>query len=138
MCVNPKSVPFAKTHLFGNAFPRLNGRIVIDVILRQQNILIGGNWEMYKDPAETTSFFKIFRPLVERSAHCEIVICPSFLDVQTAATRGTRIQIGAQTPHVILGHSERRRYFGETNERTEENRGGARRLHRAELNHGWR
>jgi hypothetical protein len=48
-------------------------------------------------PAETTSFFKIFRPLVERSGHCEIAIRPSFLDVENtvAATRGTRIQIGA-------------------------------------------
>ena len=73
--------------------------------------------------------------------NCEIVICPSFLDVENAvtATRGTRIQIGAQDlywenegaftgevsgpmikasgcSHVIVGHSERRRYFGETNE----------------------
>jgi triosephosphate isomerase len=103
--------------------------------------VIGGNWKMYKNPAETTSFFESFRPLVEYSGHCEIVICPSFLDLETAvtATRGTRIQIGAQNlywakegaftgevsgpmirasgcSHVIVGHSERRRYFGETNE----------------------
>ena len=103
--------------------------------------LIVGNWKMYKDPAGTTSFFESFRPLVERSRHCEIVICPSFLDLDTAvsATRGTRIQIGAQNlcwakegaftgevsgpmiracgcSHVIVGHSERRRYFGETDE----------------------
>ena len=103
--------------------------------------LIGGNWKMYKDPAGTTSFFESFRPLVEHSEHCEIVICPSFLDLVTAvtATRGTKIQIGAQNlywakegaftgevsgpmirasgcSHVIVGHSERRQYFGETNE----------------------
>jgi len=103
--------------------------------------VIGGNWKMYKDPAGTTSFFKTFRPLVEHSAHCEIVICPSFLDVENAviATRGTKIRIGAQNlywakdgaftgevsapmikasgcSHVIVGHSERRKYFGETNE----------------------
>jgi triosephosphate isomerase len=103
--------------------------------------VIGGNWKMYKDPAGTTSFFETFRPLVERSGHREIVICPSFLDVESAvtATRGTRIQIGAQNlcwakegaftgevsgpmigasgcSYVIVGHSERRRYFGETNE----------------------
>ena len=96
---------------------------------------------MHKDPGGTTSFFKRFLPLVERSAHCEIVICPSFLDVENAvnATRGTRVRIGAQDlywenegaftgevsgpmikasgcSHVIVGHSERRRYFGETNE----------------------
>ena len=103
--------------------------------------LIGGNWKMYKDPAGTASFFERFRPLVKPSKHCEIVICPSFLDLMTAvsATRGTKIQIGAQNlywanegaftgevsgpmirasgcSHVIVGHSERRQYFGETNE----------------------
>jgi len=46
--------------------------------------LIVGNWKMYKDPAGTACFFESFRPLVERSGHCEIVICPSFLDLETA------------------------------------------------------
>jgi triosephosphate isomerase len=103
--------------------------------------LIGGNWKMHKDPVGTASFFERFRPLVKPSEHCEIVICPSFLDLVTAvtATRGTKIQIGAQNlywakkgaftgevsgpmirasgcSHVIVGHSERRQYFGETNE----------------------
>ena len=96
---------------------------------------------MYKDPAGTTSFFESFRPLIEHSERCEIVICPSFLDLENAVTaaRGTRIRIGAQNlywerdgaftgevsgpmirasgcSHVIVGHSERRQYFGETNE----------------------
>ncbi len=103
--------------------------------------LIGANWKMYKDPTGTTSFFESFLPLVERSGDCEIVICPSFLDVENAvaAVHGTKIHIGAQDiywetegaftgevsgpmirasgcSHVIVGHSERRRYFGETNE----------------------
>jgi triosephosphate isomerase len=103
--------------------------------------VIGGNWKMYKDPAGTTAFFESFRPLIEHSGRCETVICPSFLDLETAvaATRGTRIKIGAQNlywakegaftgevsgpmikasgcSHVIVGHSERRRYFGETDE----------------------
>jgi triosephosphate isomerase len=101
--------------------------------------LIGGNWKMHKNPAGTTSFFERFLPLVERAGHCEIVICPSFLDVPNAVTaaRGTKVRIGAQNlyfenegaftgevsgpmikasgcSHVIVGHSERRRYFGET------------------------
>jgi triosephosphate isomerase len=101
--------------------------------------LIGGNWKMYKDPAGTMSFFERFRPLVEDCGPCEIVVCPSFLDLATAvtATRGTSIGIGAQNLHwakegaftgevsgprirasgcsrVIIGHSERREYFGET------------------------
>jgi triosephosphate isomerase len=101
--------------------------------------LIAANWKMHKNPAGTTCFFQSFLPLVESTVHCEIVICPSFLDVENAvmATRGTRIRIGAQNlywekegaftgeisgpmikaagcSHVIVGHSERRRYFGET------------------------
>ena len=35
---------------------------------------MAGNWKMYKTPAETTAFFEKFRPLVEKSSHCEIVI----------------------------------------------------------------
>ena len=95
---------------------------------------------MYKDPAQTMSFFETFRPLVKKSGHREIVICPSFLELGSAvtATRGTSIQVGAQNlhwakegaftgevsaarirasgcSHVIIGHSERREYFGETN-----------------------
>jgi triosephosphate isomerase (TIM) len=103
--------------------------------------VMAGNWKMYKTPAETTSFFDKFRGLVERSTHCEIVICPPFPDLPAAvaATQGTRIEVGAQNmfwakegaytgevsgpmirslgcSHVIIGHSERRQYFGETNE----------------------
>ena len=60
--------------------------------------LIGANWKMYKDPAGTTSFFESFLPLVERSGDCEIVVCPSFLDIENAvaAVHGTKIHIGAQ------------------------------------------
>ncbi len=100
-----------------------------------------GNWKMYKTPAETTAFFERFRPLVERSEHCEVVICPPFTGLAAAvqAAAGTRIRIGAQNlfwaregaytgevsapmiraagcSHVIIGHSERRQYFGETDE----------------------
>jgi len=102
---------------------------------------MAGNWKMYKTPAETTSFFEKFRPLVEKSEHCEIVICPPFTNIAAAvgATKGTRIRIGAQNlywakegaftgeisapmvqasgcTHAIVGHSERRQYFGETDE----------------------
>jgi triosephosphate isomerase len=102
---------------------------------------MAGNWKMYKTPAETTAFFEEFRPLVAQSQHCEIVICPPFTDLVAAVegTRGTRIAVGAQNigwakegaftgevsgpmiraagaTHVIVGHSERRQYFGETDE----------------------
>ena len=103
--------------------------------------VMAGNWKMYKTPAETTAFFEKFRPLVEKSEHCEIVICPPFTNLAAAvdAAKGTRIRIGAQNiawakegaftgeisgpmldavgaTHAIVGHSERRQYFGETDE----------------------
>lgn len=103
--------------------------------------LMAGNWKMYKTPAETTAFFEKFVPLVEKAEHCEIVICPPFVDLAAAvaATKGSRVEIGAQNLHwvkegaytgevsapmlketgtkwVIIGHSERRQYFGETDE----------------------
>ena len=102
---------------------------------------MSGNWKMYKTPAETTAFLEKFRPLVEKSEHCEIVICPPFTNLAAAveAVKGSAIHIGAQNvgwakegaftgeisgpmlnavgvSHTIIGHSERRQYFGETDE----------------------
>jgi triosephosphate isomerase len=102
---------------------------------------MAGNWKMYKTPAETTAFFEKFRPLVEKSSHCEVVICPPFtnLAAAVAAVKGSAIHIGGQNiawakegaftgeisgpmltdagaTYVIIGHSERRQYFGETDE----------------------
>jgi triosephosphate isomerase len=102
---------------------------------------MAGNWKMYKTPAETTQYFEKFRPLVEKSEHCEIVICPPFTNIAAAvaAARNTRIAIGAQDlywakegaftgevsghmikacgcSHTIVGHSERRQDFHETDE----------------------
>ena len=103
--------------------------------------VMAGNWKMYKTPAETTAFFEKFRPLVEKSDHCETVICPPFTALAAAveAARGSRIGIGSQNiawakegaftgeisgpmiqavgaTYAIVGHSERRQYFGETDE----------------------
>jgi triosephosphate isomerase len=100
---------------------------------------MAGNWKMYKTPAETIEFFEKFRPLVAGSSHAEIVICPPFVNLPAAvhASSETQIQIGAQNLHwakegaytgevsagmlravgcqwVIVAHSERREYFGET------------------------
>ena len=102
---------------------------------------MAGNWKMYKTPAETVQFFEKFRPLVERAEHCEIVICPPFTNLAAAvdAAKGTRIGVGSQNigwaregaftgevsgpmlnavgvTHAIIGHSERRQYFCETDE----------------------
>ena len=103
--------------------------------------VIAGNWKMYKSAAEAMDFFEKFKPLVERSDHCEIVIAPPFPALAAAANaaRGTRIRIAAQNlfwepegaftgevsgpmivatgcSHAIIGHSERRQYFHETNQ----------------------
>lgn len=48
--------------------------------------MIGGNWKMCKAPATSKSFFETFRPLVESSRNCEIVIFPSFLELDAAVT----------------------------------------------------
>ena len=102
---------------------------------------MAGNWKMYKTPFETVAFFEKFRPLVPDASHAEIVICPPFVDLPAAvqAAQGTHIQIGGQNLHwvkqgaitgevsagmlcavgckwVIVAHSERREYFGETEE----------------------
>jgi triosephosphate isomerase len=96
---------------------------------------------MYKTPAETAAFFEKFRPLAGQAEHCEVVICPPFtnLAAAVAAAQGTRIRIGAQNiawakegaftgeisgpmivaagaTYAIVGHSERRQYFAETDE----------------------
>ncbi|MGC1105903.1 MAG: triose-phosphate isomerase [Candidatus Acidiferrales bacterium] len=101
--------------------------------------VIAGNWKMYKTQAETRDFFRVFTPLVSATKHCEIIVAPPFTALATAveSARGSAIAIAAQDAYwesegaftgevsmrmiieagcraVILGHSERRRYFGET------------------------
>jgi triosephosphate isomerase len=103
--------------------------------------LIAANWKMYKTPAQAQEFVKNFLPLVTNHDRDEIVLCPSFtsLSVVIAAVTGSGVAVGAQNmhfaeegaytgetsplmlkaigaTHVILGHSERRQYFGETDE----------------------
>lgn len=102
---------------------------------------MAGNWKMYKTASETSAFFEQFRPLVENASDRDIVICPTFVNLPAAvdATQGARIGIGGQNVFwakegaytgeisgpmlkavgaewVIIGHSERRQYFGETDE----------------------
>ena len=103
--------------------------------------VIAGNWKMYKTRGETRAFFEAFKPLVAGSHHCEIVVAPPFtaIDAAVEATRGGAIAIAAQNMHweregaftgeisarmlvdagcrgVIIGHSERRQYYCETDE----------------------
>lgn len=103
--------------------------------------VIAGNWKMFKTQPETRAYFEAFKPLVAAASHCEIIVAPPFTALAAAveSTRGTPISIAAQTAHweregaftgavsmrmlvetgcrgVIIGHSECRQYFGETDE----------------------
>ena len=100
--------------------------------------IIAGNWKMNKTPAEAAELIEAIKPLV-KDAKCGVVVCVPYVDLQTAleATKGTNIGVGAENVHwaksgaftgeisaemltsmgvqyVIIGHSERRTYFGET------------------------
>jgi triosephosphate isomerase (TIM) len=103
--------------------------------------VIAGNWKMFKTQAETRAFFAAFNPLVAEVSDCDIVIAPPFTGIPAAveATLSTAVAISGQNVYwekegaftgeisagmlvevgcryALIGHSERRQFFGETNE----------------------
>jgi len=104
--------------------------------------VIAGNWKMYKLLGEAVETALALKPLVANANHCEVVIAPVFVHLKTIADRleGSNVKIAAQNcstetkfgahtgevsaemikdvgaSHVIIGHSERRQFYGETNE----------------------
>ena len=106
----------------------------------KRKAIIAGNWKMIKTPKEAKELLNAITPLV-KDAGCEVIACVPYVDLATAleATEGTNVKIGAENCHwaesgaftgeistgmlkemgveyVVLGHSERRQYFGETDE----------------------
>lgn len=104
--------------------------------------VIAGNWKMYKLLGEAVETALALKPLVANANHCDVIIAPVFTHLKTVYDRleGSNIKVaaqncsteqrhGAQTgevaadmikdagaSHVIVGHSERRQFYGETNE----------------------
>src|SRR5690349_4228902 len=101
--------------------------------------LIAANWKMYKTPDDARAFVQEFKPLIAGHDRDDVAICPPFISIPATleAISGTQIEVGAQNMHwekqgaftgevsaemlrclgckqVIIGHSERRQYFGET------------------------
>lgn len=106
---------------------------------KYRNTIIAGNWKMNVLPSEVRAFGEALKPHLIPQRRCEVVICPSFVALPAAARalRGMRIALGAQNvseheggaytgevscaqlsdldvKFVIVGHSERRAHYGET------------------------
>jgi triosephosphate isomerase (TIM) len=107
-----------------------------------RRVIIAGNWKMHKTSVETRSFMKeLAPPLTAIKPDCEVIVAPPFTSLAAAVevAKGTAIQVAGQNLHwedtgaftgevsgpmlkeigctyVIIGHSERRQYFGETDE----------------------
>ena len=109
--------------------------------IAKRRTVIAGNWKMNMTPAATKAFIEELAPMVAGMDKCDVVLCVPAIDIPAAveAAKGTNINIGAENVHfkasgastgeisaemlveagvkyVVIGHSERRQYFGETDQ----------------------
>jgi triosephosphate isomerase len=103
-----------------------------------RKVVIAGNWKMNKNPSEAAALANAIKPAAS-NAGCDVIVCVPFIDLPAVleAAKGSKLKVGAQNCHweasgaytgeisapmlvsmgveyVIIGHSERRQYFGET------------------------
>ena len=106
---------------------------------RYRKTIIAGNWKMNKTASETKKFAEELKPLLPRAKWCEVVVCVPFVNIPAAlkAFKDMRVAVGAENlyyepngaytgevsadmlkdlgvKYVIIGHSERRQYYNET------------------------
>ena len=106
---------------------------------RYRKTIIAGNWKMNMTASDTKKFAEDIKAIMPRAKWCDVVVCVPFVNIPTAlkAFKDLRISVGAQNlfyeksgaytgevsadmlkdlgvKYVIIGHSERRQYFGET------------------------
>ena len=106
---------------------------------RYRKTIIAGNWKMNKTASDTKKFAEELKPILPRAKWCEVVVCVPFVNIPAAlkAFKDMRVAVGAENlyyepsgaytgevsadmlkdlgvKYVIIGHSERRQYFGET------------------------
>ena len=106
---------------------------------KYRKTVIAGNWKMNKTASETVAFANEIKPILPKNPNCEVLICLPAINIPAAqkAFKGTKVRVGAETMHfessgaftgeiapamltdigvkyVIIGHSERRQYYGET------------------------
>ncbi len=107
----------------------------------KRRTVIAGNWKMNFTPSEARNFIETIKPMVAGKNNCDIIFCAPYVTIASAqeSAKGSNIHIGAENVHfaekgaytgevsakmltecgveyVIIGHSERRQYFGETDE----------------------